>query len=254
MAGAAGGLAVVPAMAPARWIESLVARGQRSRPMDFCALRGDRRHRRDPRGHPPCGRCAGAEPSPVGAAAAGAMRCGRCPGAVGAVRADRRKKPHRSVDPAARAVPGHAQPRLLHHQARHGAARRPRPPPGAHRHRAPAFWKGRLMAWCGLGLLMLVAIGIVLSGLPAFVILIGVSVFGAGLGVLSGTIPVSLLTALPGRLINLLESDLLQALPLYVLMGLLLDRLPLADALYRSGLALLPKKPAAPLACGMGLG
>jgi tripartite ATP-independent transporter DctM subunit len=110
------------------------------------------------------------------------------------------------------------------------------------------------MAWSGFGLLALVALGIVLTGLPAAFVLIAVSVLGASLAVLSGTVPLSLLTALPGRLINLLESDLLQALPLYVLMGLLLDRLPVADALYRAGLAVLPRRPAASLVSGMALG
>ena len=74
------------------------------------------------------------------------------------------------------------------------------------------------------------------------------------IGVASGTIPLSLLWALPGRLINLFENDLLQALPLYVTMGLLLDRLPVADALYRTGNALLPRGPSAPLVSGMMLG
>src|SRR5262249_57116448 len=77
---------------------------------------------------------------------------------------------------------------------------------------------------------------------------------GATLGVLTDTVPISLLTALPSRLINLLETDLLQALPLYVTMGLLLDRLPVADALYRAGLSLLPRRPSAPLVSGMALG
>jgi tripartite ATP-independent transporter DctM subunit len=110
------------------------------------------------------------------------------------------------------------------------------------------------MAWTGLGLLLLVAAGIVFTGLPAFVVLIAVASFGALAGVAAGTMPFSLLAALPSRLINLLETDLLQALPLYVLMGLLLDRLPIAQALFRSGLAVLPPSPAAPLVSGMGLG
>jgi tripartite ATP-independent transporter DctM subunit len=63
-----------------------------------------------------------------------------------------------------------------------------------------------------------------------------------------------LLGALPGRLINLFENDLLQALPLYITMGLLLDRLPVADALYRASNALLPRSPSAPLVSGMLLG
>ncbi len=111
-----------------------------------------------------------------------------------------------------------------------------------------------MTAWSGLGLLVLVAAGIVFTGLPAFVVLIAVASFGAVLGVAGGTVPYALITALPGRLINLLENDLLQALPLYVMMGLLLDRLPIAQALFRTGLAVLPRSPAAPLVSGMGLG
>ena len=111
-----------------------------------------------------------------------------------------------------------------------------------------------MTAWSGLGLLVLVGAGIVLTGLPAFVVLIAVASLGALVGLASGVVPFSLLTALPGRLVNLLDNDLLQALPLYVLMGLLLDRLPIAQALFRSGLAVLPPSPSAPLVSGMGLG
>src|SRR5215212_2125642 len=106
----------------------------------------------------------------------------------------------------------------------------------------------------GLVMLLLVGLGIVFTGLPAAVVLIAVAVLGAAFSVLMGTLSLPILTALPGRLVNLLENDLLQALPLYVLMGLLLQRLPVAEALYRSGLALLPRGPAAPLVAGMGLG
>src|SRR5881394_2779996 len=110
------------------------------------------------------------------------------------------------------------------------------------------------MPWLGLGLLGLVGVGIVVTGLPAAVVLLAVAGFGATLGVAGGVIDLSLLGALPSRLINLFENDLLQALPLYVTMGLLLDRLPVADALYRGGLAVLPRRPAAPLVSGMALG
>jgi tripartite ATP-independent transporter DctM subunit len=111
-----------------------------------------------------------------------------------------------------------------------------------------------LTPYMGLGLLILVGLGIALTGLPAVVVLIGVSVLGAVAGLATGAIALPILSALPGRLLNLLENDLLQALPLYVLTGLLLDRLPVADALYRTSLALLPRKPSAPLASGMALG
>jgi tripartite ATP-independent transporter DctM subunit len=110
------------------------------------------------------------------------------------------------------------------------------------------------MPQAGLVLLLLVGLGIVLTGLPAAIVLIGVASAGAAFGVLTNTIPLALLSALPGRLVNLFENDLLQALPLYVLMGLLLDRLPVAEALYRSSVAMLPRGPAAQLTTAMGLG
>jgi len=111
-----------------------------------------------------------------------------------------------------------------------------------------------VIAALGLALLLLVGFGIIFTGLPAAFVLIAVACIGAALGVVSDTIPLSLLDTLPGRLINLLENDLLQALPLYVIMGLLLDRLPVADALYRLCLAVLPRRPSAPLVSGMALG
>src|SRR5476651_1106150 len=97
------------------------------------------------------------------------------------------------------------------------------------------------MEWSGFALLILVGVGIITTGLPAAFVLIAVASLGAALGLATGAIPFSLLWALPGRLINLFENDLLQALPLYVTMGLLLGRLPVADALYRTSNALMPK-------------
>jgi len=104
------------------------------------------------------------------------------------------------------------------------------------------------MEWTGLALLLLVALGIIATGLPAAFVLIAVATLGAGIGVASGAIPAALLWTLPTRLINLFENDLLQALPLYVTMGLLLDRLPIANALYRAGNALLSLASSAPVA------
>jgi tripartite ATP-independent transporter DctM subunit len=110
------------------------------------------------------------------------------------------------------------------------------------------------MEWSGLVLLIMVGAGIVLTGLPAAVILLGTASLGAIFGVLTDTIPVPVLSALPSRLVNLFEYDLLQALPLYVTMGLLLDRLPVAEALYRTGIAIMPRRASAPLMSGMLLG
>jgi tripartite ATP-independent transporter DctM subunit len=110
------------------------------------------------------------------------------------------------------------------------------------------------MAWFGFALLVMVGVGIIATGLPAAVVLLAVAAFGAVMGVAVGVVDAATLWALPSRLINLFENDLLQALPLYVTMGLLLDRLPVADALYRGALAALPRKPSAPLVSGMLLG
>ena len=110
-----------------------------------------------------------------------------------------------------------------------------------------------IMPWLGLSLLLLVGLGVVFTGIPAAVVLLAAACFGALAGAISGAVPVQLLGALPERLINLLENDLLQAIPLYVLMGALINRLPIADALYRCCLAVVPG-PAAPVVSGFALG
>src|SRR5262249_35955692 len=222
--------------------------------MDLWALCRREHHRRDPRAHPSCGGCGGAALQPARPSYAGAVRSSLRARAVGTASADRRQKHGVRFAPVARGVSRHLQPRLFHHQTRSVGARRPGARPGRARHRAAAPGGGAVTAWSGLGLLVLVGAGIVLTGLPAFVVLIAVASFGAVAGLATGAVPFSLLTALPGRLLNLVENDLLQALPLYVLMGLLLDRLPIAQALFRIGLAVLPPSSAAPLVSGMGLG
>ena len=110
------------------------------------------------------------------------------------------------------------------------------------------------MGALGLALIALVGVVLVLTGLPAYAVLIFAAVLGAAAAVLSGSIPFVLLGTLPGRLINLLESDLLQALPLYVLMGVLLNRMSVAPAVFRTLLWLLPNRPGAPVVAGLGLG
>ena len=110
------------------------------------------------------------------------------------------------------------------------------------------------MAWFGLVLLGSIALGLVFTGLPAFVVLIAVAIVGAGVGMLVPSIPIDLLTALPGRLVGLLENDLLQALPLFVLMGALLDRLRVIDSLYNTSVALFGRGSTGPIISGMALG
>jgi tripartite ATP-independent transporter DctM subunit len=110
------------------------------------------------------------------------------------------------------------------------------------------------MSGFGIVLLLMVVMGLVLTGLPAVAVLAGVASFGAAVGVATGVFPIELLAALPARIINLLENDLLQALPLYVLMGLTLNRLPIAESLFRTSVALLGRGPSAPLVSGIALG
>lgn len=84
------------------------------------------------------------------------------------------------------------------------------------------------------GIWMLVLLGIltVTTGLPVWSLLIGISSIFAVAGLVAGVVDVPILSAVPPRLVGVLDNDLLQALPLYVLVGMLLQRLALADALF----------------------
>src|SRR5262245_27034199 len=99
-----------------------------------------------------------------------------------------------------------------------------------------------------VGFWMLAAVAALLigTGLPVLLVLIGVAMATAAAGIVAGALDTSLMSALPSRIIGLLENDLLQALPLYVLMGALLDRMPLADTLFRVGVSSFRRTPAAP--------
>src|SRR3984893_18730543 len=103
-------------------------------------------------------------------------------------------------------------------------------------------------------MLLAVAVTLLATGLPAFAVLMGVSAVFATVGVLAGGPDDPLLPPLPSRIIGLLETDLLQALPLYVFMGALLNRLPLADRLFRCGVALGRHNGGAPALATLGLG
>src|SRR6266568_3417555 len=144
-------------------------------------------------------------------------------------------------DIAAGAFPRHGQSRLFHHQIGAIAAGGFGPDRGRDRTSPPGpgadVAMTAVMPWLGLSLLIFVGLGVVFTGIPAAVVLLAAACFGAAVGAISGAAPVHLLGVLPERLINLLENDLLQAIPLYVLMGALINRLPLADALYRCSTA-----------------
>jgi tripartite ATP-independent transporter DctM subunit len=106
------------------------------------------------------------------------------------------------------------------------------------------------------GLWMLAGLGVLLvaTGLPAWIVVIGVALVFSVAGVALGALSLPLLTAIPARLIGLLESDLLQALPLYALMGALLNHLPLAEIVFRAGNRALRSTGAGGPLAGFGLG
>jgi tripartite ATP-independent transporter DctM subunit len=106
----------------------------------------------------------------------------------------------------------------------------------------------------GLGMFPLLALIVVGTGLPAWLALIATALVFALGGIALGAFTLPVLTALPYRVIGLLEHDLLQALPLYVLMGVLLNHLPLSETLFKVGRRALSFTGAAPQLTGLGLG
>ncbi len=110
------------------------------------------------------------------------------------------------------------------------------------------------MSAFGLILLVLIGWGTVFTGLPNVVVLLAVAVFGLMVGLLTGVIDAHLMSALPSRIVDLMSNDLLQALPLFVFMGVLMNRLPVASALFRTGIALLPRADASAPVVGIVIG
>src|SRR5205814_1419552 len=99
-----------------------------------------------------------------------------------------------------------------------------------------------------------VAVALIATGLPAWIVLNGVALSFACAGLITGAFSLPILMAVPARLVGLLENDLLQALPLYVLMGVLLNRLELAQTLFRVAARALGRTGAGPALAGFGLG
>ncbi|MCP4560980.1 MAG: TRAP transporter large permease subunit [Bosea sp.] len=108
--------------------------------------------------------------------------------------------------------------------------------------------------WIGLVMLAGVALGAITTGLPVWGVLISLATLGAAASVALDPSSAALLAALPSRIVGLLEADLLQALPLFVFMGALLNRLPLARILFRTALRPFGGARGATLALGAILG
>lgn len=110
------------------------------------------------------------------------------------------------------------------------------------------------MGASGLWMLPATMLLMAISGLPAWIVLISTAIVFAIGGLLFGVFTLHVFFALPLRMLGLLEHDLLQALPLYVLIGAMLNHLPLAEILFRVVNRILRRTAAAPYLAGMGLG
>lgn len=87
------------------------------------------------------------------------------------------------------------------------------------------------------------AIALLMCGFPVAFTLAGVSVLFAFLGAALGAFDVSLLSSLPLRLIGLMENDLLQAIPIFVFLGVVLQKTTIAADLLEAMSGLFGKRP-----------
>ena len=79
------------------------------------------------------------------------------------------------------------------------------------------------------------AIGLALMvGFPVAFTLAGVALLFAGLGVMTGTFDPSFLEAFPNRIFGIMTNETLIAVPIFVFMGVMLERSKLADQLLQS--------------------
>ena len=84
-------------------------------------------------------------------------------------------------------------------------------------------------------LMMFVAVGVtLLSGYPVAFCLGGVALMFAAGGLLGGNLSLTDLTFLPGRLFGIIENTSLMAVPLFVFMGVMLEKSRVAERLLAS--------------------
>ena len=86
------------------------------------------------------------------------------------------------------------------------------------------------MEWMAL-LLFLTVIGLLLLGFPVAFTLGGTGLIFATVGVATGTFHVALLSGLPNRVFGIMGNETLVAVPLFVFMGVTLERARIADEL-----------------------
>ena len=83
-----------------------------------------------------------------------------------------------------------------------------------------------------LAILMVVAVcGLLMAGYPVALTLGGVSLAFAGLGHISGAMDIGLIGALPQRIFGVMTNGVLLAIPLFIFMGVMLERSRIAEDL-----------------------
>ncbi len=101
-----------------------------------------------------------------------------------------------------------------------------------------------------LVLMFMALIGVLFSGVPAMIAIGGVPLIAALLAGLAGGFDLALLGAFPQRLYGIMGNQLLIAIPLFILMGVLIERSGLAEAMMREAQRLSGGKPA-PMVLGV---
>jgi tripartite ATP-independent transporter DctM subunit len=76
--------------------------------------------------------------------------------------------------------------------------------------------------------------GALMAGFPVAFTLAGVALLFAGIGVMTGTFDPSFLEAFPNRIYGIMTNETLIAVPVFVFMGVMLERSKLADQLLQS--------------------
>ena len=93
-------------------------------------------------------------------------------------------------------------------------------------------------------LFLIVVLAVLLTGYPVGITLGGVSMLFAGVAYLFGTFDGALFLALPSRLFGVMSNPVLVSVPLFVFMGLVLDRSRIAADMLRAAGALFGGSPA----------
>jgi tripartite ATP-independent transporter DctM subunit len=90
-----------------------------------------------------------------------------------------------------------------------------------------------MAAWMAFGLFAGIGVAL-MAGFPVAFTLAGVALLFAGVGILTGSFDPVFLEAFPNRIYGIMTNETLIAVPVFVFMGVMLERSKLADQLLRS--------------------